>query len=268
MYIIKASGRKEEFKPKKILGTLLRAGASKKLADEVVKEVQRKIRDGATTKEILNLALGLLKNKNPTIGARYDLKRAIMNLGPTGFPFEKYFSEILKHYGYTTEIGRILRGKYTSHEVDVIAKKDLVYMVELKYHNSLGVYTNLKVALYVYARFLDLKKRFDKPWLATNTRLSRKALAYANGVGMKVTSWQYPKKDCLRELIEKKKLYPITILKSVNESTKHKLSDAGIMLAMDLVNYDLKELRRKTGISESILKRIIGECKEVCDVRI
>ena len=91
MYIIKASGKKEEFKPKKILGTLLRAGASKKLANEVVKEVQRKIRDGATTKEILNLALGLLKNKNPTIGARYDLKRAIMNLGPTGFPFEKYF---------------------------------------------------------------------------------------------------------------------------------------------------------------------------------
>ena len=141
-------------------------------------------------------------------------------------------------------------------------------MVELKYHNSLGVYTNLKVALYVYARFLDLKKRFDKPWLATNTRLSRKALAYANGVGIKVTSWQYPKKDCLRELIERKKLYPITILKSVNESTKHKLSDAGIMLAMDLFNYNLKELKRKTGISEDILKRILGECKEVCEVKI
>lgn len=268
MYVIKASGKREEFKPNKILRTLLRAGASRKIANEIVEEVQRKVHDGTTTREILDLALSLLKNKSPIVGAKYDLKRAVMSLGPTGFPFEKYFSEILKHYGYKTEVGKILRGKYTSHEVDIIAKKDLIYMVELKYHNSPGIYTNLKVALYVYARFLDLKKKFDKPWLATNTRLSRNALDYAKGVGMKVTSWQYPKKDNLRELIEKKKLYPITILKSVDDSTKWKLSNAGIMLAMDLFNYDLKELKKKTKLSENVLKKILGECKAVCDVKL
>ena len=268
MYVIKASGKKEEFKPNKILSTLLRAGASRKLASEIVKEVQRKIRDGVTTREILDIALGSLKNKNPEIGAIYDLKRAVMNLGPTGFPFEKFFAEILKNYGYNTEVGRIFRGEITSHEVDIIAKKNSTYMVECKYHNSLGVYTNLKVALYVYARFLDLKKKFDRPWLSTNTKLSRKAIVYANGVNMKITSWQYPEKESLQELIEKKKLYPITILKSVNDSVKWKLSNAGVLLAKNLLDYNLKELKIKTGISENVLKKIVGECKGICDVKI
>lgn len=266
MYVIKASGEKEEFRPNKILSTLLRAGSSRKLASEIVKEVQKKIRDGVTTREILNMALNLLKNKNPEVGARYDLKRAVMRLGPTGFPFEKFFAEILKNYGYSVEVGKIVRGKITSHEVDVIAKKDSTYMIECKYHNSSGVYTNLKVALYVYARFLDLKKKFDRPWLSTNTRLSRKAVIYANGVNMKITSWQYPKEECLRALIEKKKLYPITILKSVNDSVKWKLSNSGIILAMNLIDYDLKELKKKTGISENVLRKIIEECKGICDV--
>ena len=129
MYIIKASGEKEEFKPNKILGTLLRAGASRKLAGEIVAKIKGKIHEGSTTKEILNLGLSSLKNKSPEVGARYDLKRAVMNLGPTGFPFERFFADILNHYGYATEVGKIVMGKITSHEVDVTAKKDKTYMI-------------------------------------------------------------------------------------------------------------------------------------------
>ena len=267
MYIIKASGEKEEFKPQKILGTLQRAGAPRKLAEGIVREVKAKTHAGTTTREILDMALGLLKNKQPEVSARYDLKRAIMNLGPTGFTFEKFFAEVLKNYGYETHVGRMVKGKIISHEVDIIAKKDLTYMIENKYHNSLGIYTNLKVALYTYARFLDLKKNFDRPWLATNTRLSRKAIAYANGVNMKITSWQYPREGCLRSLIEKKKLYPITVLKSVNDTIKWKLSEANIVLVTNLLDHSLKELKAKTNISENLLRRIIEEAEKVCDIK-
>ncbi len=269
MYVIKASGKKEEFNPEKILRTLLRAGASRSLANDIVSQVKTKIHDLITTREILDMALGLLKNKNPEIGARYDLKRAIMNLGPTGFPFEQFFAEILNHYGYKTKVGETVQGKITDHEVDVIAEKNSKkYMIECKYHNSLGVYTNIRVALYVYARFLDLKEKFDQPWLSTNTKISTKAITYAKGVGMKITSWKYPKNESLQELIEKKKLYPITILKSVNNDIKTKLSKAGIMLAKNLFNYDLNELKKKTKLPENVLRKILSECKEVCDVKI
>ena len=269
MYVIKASGKKEEFNSEKILGTLLRAGASRNLANDIVSQVKSKIHDLITTREILDMALDLLKNKRPEVGARYDLKRAIMNLGPTGFPFEQFFAEVLEHYGYKTKVGQTVQGKITDHEVDIIAEKNSEkYMIECKYHNSLGVYTNIKVALYTYARFLDLKKKFKQPWLSTNTRCSTKAILYAKGVGMKITSWEYPKNESLQELIKKKKLYPITILKSVDNNIKTKLSKAGITLAKNLINYDLNELKKKTKLPENVLEKIIGECREVCDVKI
>ena len=268
MYVIKASGKKEEFKSEKIFRTLIRAGASNEFANEIVSKVKAKIHDGIRTREILDMALGLLKRKDPIVGARYDLKRAVMNLGPTGFPFEQFFAEVLEHHGYETKIGQIIKGKIITHEVDVVAKKDSNYMIECKYHNSLGINTNIKVALYIYARFLDLNKKFDYPWLATNTRFSTKAIKYANHVGMKLTSWEYPKEECLRELITKKKLYPITILKSVNNQTKIKLSKANIMLAIDLSKYTLEELKKKTGISENVLKKILEEAKGICDIKL
>ena len=269
MYVIKASGKKEEFDPEKILRTLLRAGASRNLANDIVSQVKSKIHDLITTREILDMALDLLKNKQPEVGARYDLKRAIMNLGPTGFPFEQFFAEILRYYGYKTKVGQTVQGKITDHEVDVIAEKNSEkYMIECKYHNSLGVYTNIRVALYIYARFLDLKKKFKQPWLSTNTKCSTKAILYAKGVGMKITSWKYPKNESLQELIEKKNLYPITILKSVNNNIKTKLSKAGIMLAKNLINYDLNELKKKIKLPENVLKKILDECKGVCNVKL
>lgn len=269
MYVIKASGKKEEFNSQKILQTLLRAGASRNLANEIVSSVKAKSHNLITTREILDMALDLLKNKQPEVGARYDLKRAIMNLGPTGFPFEQFFAEILKNYGYKTKVGQTVQGKITDHEVDIAAEKNSKkYMIECKYHNSLGVYTNIKVALYIYARFLDLREKFNQPWLSTNTKCSAKAITYAKGVGMKITSWKYPKNESLQKLIEKKNLYPITILKSVDNNVKTKLSRAGIVLAKNLFNYDLNELKKKTKLPENILKKVLIECKNVCNVKL
>lgn len=268
MYVIKASGKREEFNSGKIYNTLIRAGASKALADEIVREVESKIYDGIRTREILDITLALLRRKKPNVSMVYDLKRAIMNLGPTGFVFERFFAEILRNYGYKTETGQVLKGSLATHEIDIIASNKSRYMIECKYHNSPGIYTNLKVALYVYARFLDLRKMFDYPWLATNTKCSDKAIKYAKGVGMKITGWQYPKNESLQDLIEGKKLYPITILRSVNDFVKWRLCEANILVASDLVKKDFNELKDRIKIPDEILRRIIDEAKDVYKVRV
>ena len=265
MYVIKSTGEKEAFNPGKIMRTLLRAGASKETANEIIRKVRSNAYNGIPTREILNSALDMLKGSNPGVCARYDLKRAILNLGPTGFPFEKFFAEVLKNYGYGVQTDRIIKGKLISHEIDVVAKKDRTYMVECKYHNAPGIYTDVKVALYVYARFLDLRDKFDVPWLATDTNFSRSVIRYAEGVGMKLTSWKYPKKESLSEMITQKKLYPITVLKSVNNPIKIKLSQAGIMLTKNLIDIEINKLKRVTGLPINTLQKIVQEAKSICE---
>jgi len=263
IHITKASGDKEIFDKKKIQRTVLKAGASKQFASDVANKVEKKIHEGMTTKKILTATLDLLKDK-PEVASRYDLKRAIMSLGPSGFPFEKFFAKVLENYGYKTKVGNFVSGKNVKHEVDIIAEKKSVYMIECKYHNQLGIHTNLKVALYTYARFLDLKNYFDYPWLATNTKCSPDALNYAKSVNMKITTWNYPKSESLQELIERKKLYPITILNSVKGDIKERLSQININLAKSLVDYSLEELKSKTGFSDKVLNQIIKDANQIC----
>ena len=263
MFVTKASGKKEEFMPEKISRSLMRAGASKKLATEIVKQVEAKAYDGITTREILDMALKILSVEKPHVSERYDLKRGIMNLGPAGFVFEKFFAEILKNYGYETQVGQMIKGRLSTHEIDIVAKKKYLYMVECKYHNSLGVYTDLKVALYTYARFLDLKNKFDFPWIVTNTRVSDKAMSYSKGVGIKLTSWSYPEKESLRDLITQKKLYPVTILRSVDAHVKWKLSVANIFFARDLLELSVQELKERTKLKDSVLRSLISDAKGV-----
>jgi len=267
IYIIKASGEKERFNKNQVIATLLKAGASQKFANEVVAELVKKLYNEISSKEILKIILSLLE-KQPEVWARYDLKRAIMSLGPSGFPFEEYFAQILKNYGYNVKVGQILKGKNITHEVDIVAHKVKKYMIECKYHNKRGIQTKSKDALYTYARFLDLKgsKNFDFPWLATNTKCSFGVKKYAKGVNMKITSWKYPKKGNLQELIMKKGLYPITILKSIGEKTKEKLYHAKIMIAKDLAGYNLDSLMKKTGLSAEMLKKIIDEANKIIGV--
>lgn len=268
MEIIKASGEPAEFTRGSIERSTVRAGAPKELAKAVAVDVEKKVKKGMNTQEILDLTLKSLENR-PEIAARYDLKRAIMNLGPSGFPFEEFFSQILKNYGYKTSTGNHIQGKVVLQEVDVVAEKKLVYMIEAKYHNSPGIYTDTKVAMYTYARFLDIKSnvknRFDGVWLVTNTKCTENAVRYASGVGVKIIAWRYPAKGNLQELIEKKGLYPITILRGVSSEIKKQLFKANIVLAKDLANYKLSELSEKTELDGNILKDILSEARAICE---
>jgi hypothetical protein len=267
MKVIKSTGEEEKFIPKKIYKSVRDAGGSTKLAKEASDFIKKQYHKKITTKEILESLIKFLK-KEPGVSERYDLKRAIMSLGPSGFPFENFFSSVLQYYGFKTKTGSKVKGKSVYHEIDIIAEKNKKFMIECKYRNQKEGIVKLKPALYTYARFLDIKKHgFDQSWLVTNTRCSTDAKKYSNGVNQKITSWKYPEKESLQKLIEKPKLYPITILKNLKNETKEKLYESKILIAKDLLNYSLKELKQKTHLPEEEIKKILVEVKEVCQIQ-
>jgi Holliday junction resolvase len=269
-YIIKASGEKEKFEKEKIFQSLKSAGASQKSAAEVCQEVAKDTKPGMNTDDIFKQVLICLQKENPILAARYNLKMAIMKLGPTGFPFEKFIAGILQEYGYKTKTGEQVRGHCVSHEVDVIAEKGKEhFMVECKYHNNRGLKSDVKVALYTYARFLDIKKAWEKlpghqylfhqAWLVTNTKCTSQALRFAKCQGLKIISWHYPKGESLNELIENKGLYPITILPSLSEFAEKKLAQNNIILAKDLLKYSQDDLNNTFGIHSDLAKKLREE---------
>jgi hypothetical protein len=266
MQVIKSTGESQKFSPTKIYRTVREAGGSNKLAKESIKFVRKNYHKQLETKEILNLLIKFLK-KEPGVSERYDLKRAIMTLGPSGFPFEDFFASVLKHYGFKTETGIKLKGKAVYQEIDIIAQKNKKFMIECKYRNESGNVVQLKPAMYTYARFLDVKKHgFDQSWLVTNTKCSIDARKYSQGVNQKITSWEYPEKASLKELIGKPKLYPITILKKLSENAKEKLYELKILVAKDLLNYTIEELEVKTKLQKAEIEKIIQEVKEICEI--
>jgi len=269
-YIIKADGKKELYDEQKIKSSFIKAGAPPEIAAKATRTINKKIKDNMSTDEIYNEVLGNLKILEPRVALKYSLKRAIMDMGPEGFVFEKYIARILKEYGYTTEVGQIMNGYCVEHEVDVIAKKeDRICLVECKYHNSPGIKSDIKTALYIHSRFLDIEKGYRvknndshthfEAWLVTNTKCTSDALKYAGCVGLKVLAWYCPKIRNLQYFIETKKLYPISMLTAITEKQKEKLFDSDIILIKELGSYNVDNLARLISVNQLEASRILNE---------
>jgi len=271
VYVVKASGERERFDPRKIERTLRRAGAGRATRQEVLARVQERVYDGITTAEILKMVRRFLREAERTAEMRYDLKHAIMRLGSGGFAFESYFAGVLESHGYATVVGRRLEGRCAVHEVDIIAEGEGRRMlVECKYHSSPGVYTNLKEALYTYMRFLDLReagRTFHEVWLATNTKASRDARRFARCRGMRLTTWASPPRRSLRDLVEGKRLYPVTSLPSADGEVLRRLTRAKLVLVRDLVESDREYVLLVTGLPESRLEALLREAEALMSRR-
>jgi len=242
---------------------MLRTGISETEQTKVLNHVTQKLYENIPTAEVYQRVTQTLQSQSHLSKARYTLKRAIMELGPTGYPFEDFVSEILKTKGYVTENRSILMGKCVNHEIDVIAEKPGIekLMIEAKFHNAPGIHTDLHVSLYTKARFDDLrdKYKFDRAWLFTNTRITPDALAFALCVNMGVVSWSYPQRESLRDAIEANRLYPITILSSLSQPQKQVLLDNHFVLAREVLkNNQCLDL---LGIQPERKERIVEEAK-------
>lgn len=273
--ILKSSGINEDFTISKLINSLMRSGAPSEVAYEIAKEIEKELPSKARTGEIFRQARRLLRRHNLASGMRYSIKKSIFDLGPSGYPFERFFGKIMEHHGHTVETNRIVRGYCVDHEVDVIARNSNAYsVIECKYHSDAGKATDVKIALYVHARFLDIKKAadmnpeknmtFNNGWLVTNTRCSIDAIRYAECVGLKIVSWRYPEKSSLERMIEDKKLYPVTILHSVRKNMLEPLFNKDIILAKDIADMPLEAFLMKSGLDEQTAKNLKREADEIC----
>lgn len=265
IYIVKADGRKVSFDPNKVIGTCIRAGASRKEAKRIAKNTFDLIENGFTTREVYRIVLRNISkiDGGKVIQHRYKLKESIMKMGPAGFPFESFISQILSNYGYDVKgVRKKIRGRCGKHEIDVIAKqKNKRYMIECKYHHRRGIHTSLKDSLYTHARFLDLED-FDEEILSCNTKLSKDALEYATCIGQNLLCWKHPNGKSLENMIDKKGLYPITLL-NLSKIELKAFSDIHFMIAKDLLTADLRQLNRKTRIPLPRLQRLQNLVREI-----
>ena len=263
VWIVKADGSRAWYNRAHLMKTCRRSGASHKACKEAINKVERVLRDGMHTKDILKAMLAELQQEAPYHAPKYDLKGAIMRLGPAGFHFEKLTGELLQHLGYATQTNPKLTGGCVTHEVDVVAiKNKKCYMVECKFHRSSGVYTGLKETMYTWARLEDLSQgykngtcdKFHQAWLITNTKFSDQSIKYANCKDVKLTGWNYPKGESYVNLLEDNNLYPITTLQ-MNRKTLSAFSRGNIMFLRDLIDLPDREILSRTGLSRQQLEK-------------
>jgi len=257
--IYKADGRKVQFNEKKILNTCIRAGASKKTAKRILKKVKSKIHRNTTSYDVYKKVLNVISQEKDlkALHQRYQLKNAIMRMGPAGFAFENYVASLLEYYDLqATGIRSKIKGKCATHEIDVIGmREDSKFLIECKYHSKHGVYTGLKESLYTHARFLDMQPRFSGEIIFCNTKVSNHAKKYAKCIRQQIFSWRYPAKNSLEKIIEKYNLYPITIL-NLSQNELKIFSESNMMIAKDLLRYDYAKIATMTGISKKRIKNM------------
>ena len=270
--VTKYSGEQEVYDEDKLKRSLSRAGAESQVINKIADSLRNELYDGISTKKIYREAYRQLKNHSDRSGGRYKLKNSIMELGPTGFPFENFVAELLSQLGYRTQTGITVQGRCATHEIDVIAEKeDVVYMIECKFHNSKGKKSDIKVPLYIKSRFDDVKEEWRTDpdfkhkehhgWVITNTRFTSDAQQYGTCAGLDMLSWDYPEAGSLRDLIDRAGLHPVTSIPSLSKKDKSRLLELDVVLCKDL--HDNKKVLHEAGVKPGKINKIIKEATEI-----
>jgi len=269
VFVVNARGEREQFSFQKVLRSAKRAGAPQGVAQGIAKEIEKRAYDGIKTFEIFGQVKERLKREQPQAALRFNLKGAMRGMGPTGFPFEVFVGGIFSKLGFQVLLNQFIRGKCLEHEVDFLARKEGQFKIgECKYHNLAENKVGSAVVLEVEARFRDLKEGFLKKrqekaemMIVTNTKFSERAVKYAKCSGIELWGWKYPPGGGLEKLIDTKKLYPITILPSLDKWASRVFSDQKMMLAQDVLSPYAQELLTKKGIKKQHLLRLQKEAE-------
>ena len=244
--IIKADGTKEIFDPERLVISLERSGASEFAARNIAGIITETVAPGTSSKEIYTRAFSLLRREARSVAARYALRRALLELGPSGHPFEDFISHLYRAEGWEIETRKVIKGKCVSHEVDFYAshkEQNEFLAAELKYHNDPGYKTDLKIALYVKSRFDDIfacdssvrSCPIDRGILITNTKFTSEAIAYAECSGVELLGWGYPSDNNLFMRMSRAKVYPVTALTGLSRAEKRLLIERGVIAVDEII---------------------------------
>lgn len=244
--IIKAGGEREVFDPIRLIASLERVGAGEYTAERISKMITETVVPGMSSREIYSRAFALLRRESRPVAARYALRRALFELGPTGHPFEDFISHLYRALGWQVETRKMIKGKCVTHEVDFYAshpETNTFLAAELKYHNDPNYKSDLKTALYVKSRFDDIfacdaqirSCPIDRGILITNTKFTSEAVAYAECAGVELLGWGYPLNNSLFMLMSQAKVYPITTLTRLSSSEKRLLIEHEVIAVDEIL---------------------------------
>ena len=270
VFVTKADGSTQLFDRGKVVKTCLRIGANRRIALQIADEVESLVYDGIPTHKVLQITLKLLRKHKPTIRHFLDLKKglSVMNSKPE---FENFVQILLVHHGFEVGPSQVIRGKCIGHEVDAVAKKDgVIYFVEAKHHSNYHTPTGLDESRIARAVLEDVSEgfllgrstlRIDRAMIVTNTRYSEHAKRYGKCRNILQIGWSSPKELSLQNMIEEKKVYPISCIRGLSNQTRIKLVNSGVVLMKQLVEEEPSKLSEETDISTEFLKRIIEKAK-------
>ena len=270
--IIKADGTIEPFDGTKLEASLRKAGASEKTAERIRHTIESTIAPAAESNEVYRRAFQMLRREARPAAARYSLRRALFEFGPSGHPFEDFVAEIFKKEGWLVEGRQIIPGKCVPHEVDVYATRGTERIAaELKYHNDPGYKTDVKIALYVKARFDDIWQcdpatqvcPVDRGFLITNTKFTSHAVQYAKCSGLGLLGWSYPAQGNLYDRIVASGVYPVTALTTLKKAEKRLLIDQGTVTCEQVA--ERRDSLRELGITPERIGTILAEARTLCD---
>ena len=266
--IVKRSGEHEAFSEEKVLRSMQRVGVPLALQAQAMQHIKDHLHDNITTDELFSHILEFLSQNDKKSSLRFNLRQAIFDLGPTGFPFEKYLARVFKSIGYSVEVGVIMNGQCVNHEIDLLIEKDRKKeTVEAKFHNQKISKTDIQVLLYTYARFLDVKEKnnIENCWVVTNTKLSSDAIVYSQCKGIKALAWNYPEKGNLQDFVEDPKMYPITILPGLSGEDKRRLLEGDVVVCTDLLHAKKEDLEKSFSINSERLAEAIASASVICN---
>jgi len=272
--IIKSNGERQAFSRRKVYRSVKRSGGPTGLAQEIADRVQKEVRPGWTTLQISQRVRELLQERRPSSSIKFNLFWAMTQLGPTGFPFERYIARVFQIQGFKTFTDQWIQGKCVRHQVDFLAENDQnFYLGECKYHNLRGRKTSVDIVLRYFARFGDLiqgprsasarkKKKKVRTILVTNTRFTSEAIRYGRCVGQELLGWNYPPRRGLERIIDKHKIYPITILPSFKgRRTIEIFAQEGLILAEDVLTQ--KKRLEKLALPSRFLSNLKREARQL-----
>lgn len=274
--VTKASGETEPYDEQKLRRSLANAGADEQVIDRIADSIRDMLVDGISTRKLYKKAFRLLKKKSDKYAGRYKLKEALLELGPTGYPFENFIAELLNRLGYDTQVGQLVEGNCVDHEIDIIAEKQAeYYIIECKFHNRKDHKCNVKVPLYIQSRFLDVKQKWSSRrghknknhfgWVVTNTRFTDDATQYAECIGLKLLSWDFPRNKGLKDLISSVDLHPITCLSTLDDEYKQKLLKEDVVFCTQLCENGNK--LTDIGLDNRSKNRVLKEAGDICNYK-
>lgn len=270
--IIKKNGSQEPFSAEKLCNSIVAAGAPTSLATQVCDIVSEKINSGTSTEKIFNITRKYLKPIDPELAALYSLERGLSSLGPSGFLFEHFVSELFRKMGYYSQKNMYLQGEAVEHEIDVMAQKgNVVFLVEAKYKNDFRTKTHIDKVMYADARLVDIRKKAQLNgdtreyymWMVTNTQFTQNSLNYIEHRDLQLMGWDYPKFINLKKIVREKKLYPVTVVPSMTQSLLKKLALNDVVLVQDLYYVEAKDFEKDYGVSERTAKKLVKEVHEL-----